>query len=512
MAPRDIVFLAGLLLLPTLLKAQTVRVVETTSDLQQALAAGPDLHFQAPQTAASPANPMLTVDDTVRYQTMDGFGASLTDGSAWLLHDRLDTQTREKVMAQLFDPQRGVGLSFLRQPIGASDLSREESSFDDMPAGQQDPMLAHFSVKHDEAYIFPMVREALQLNPAMTIMATPWSPPGWMKTRPTMDGGSLRDDAMAVYATYLTRSVEAFQAAGVPVRYLTVQNEPLHNTTDFPGTLMPAAQAKQLIGKYLGPGLRRAGLKTEILAYDHNWDHIEYPAEELSDPAVAPFLAGSALHCYGGNVSAQTTLHDEFPAKGIWLTECSGGTWQRESPLLVTSHLLIGATRNWAKSVVLWGIALDTDHNPHTGGCGTCRGLVTVDLRNKPATVTYTGDFYAMGQASKFVHPRATRIGSSSPGRDSLESVAFENPDRSIVLLVLNNESKTQEFGVSWRGRSFDASLPAKTLATYVWMGSGIAASEPKAAKAPGPGASSGSVANSTRGPSKVVLLRSEGE
>jgi glucosylceramidase len=470
---RGIVFLAGLLLLPTLLKAQTVRVVQTTSDLQQVLAPAPDLHFEAVDTALSPANLTLIVDDTMRYQTMDGFGASLTDGSAWLLHDRLDTQTREKVMAQLFDPQHGIGLSFLRQPIGASDLSREESSFDDMPAGQQDPMLAHFSVKHDEAYIFPMVREALQLNPAITVMATPWSPPGWMKTRPTMDGGSLRDNAMAVYAAYLTQSVEAFQAAGVPVRYLTVQNEPLHDTTDFPGTLMPAAQAKRLIGQYLGPDLRRAGLKTEILAYDHNWDHIEYPAEELSDPAAAPFLAGSALHCYGGNAGAQTTLHDEFPNKGIWLTECSGGTWQRESPLFVTSHLLIDATRNWAKSVVLWGIALDTDHNPHTGGCGTCRGLVTIDLQKNPAMVTYTGDFYAMGHASKFVHPQATRIGSSSPGRDSLESVAFQNPDRSIALLVLNNQSSTQEFSISWHGRSFHTSLLAKTLATYLWPGAG---------------------------------------
>ncbi len=373
-------------------------------------------------------------------------------------------------MEQLFDPARGIGLSFLRQPIGASDLSRSESSFDDVPAGQQDPGLKHFSVAHDDAYIFPAVREALKLNPAITVMATPWSPPAWMKTKPTMDGGGLRDDAMGTYADYLVRSLEAFQREGVPVRFLSVQNEPLHDTNDFPGTLMQASQQKQFIGQYLGPALKRAGLSTQVLAYDHNWNHMEYPEEELADPAVAPYLAGSALHCYGGVPAAQSTLHDRYPDKGIWLTECSGGTWQRESPLLVTTHLLFDTTRNWAKAVVLWGIALDTDHGPHSGGCGTCRGLVTVDLQANPPATAYTGDFYGLGQASRFVRPGATRIDSSSPGRDSIESVAFQNRDRSIALLVVNNQTAAQTFRVRWHGRGFQAVLPGQAVATYLWQ------------------------------------------
>ena len=457
---------AILSLLPTALAAQSVQSFRTTADLTDTLASQPALTFTAD---TKPAPLTITVDDRERDQRMDGFGASLTDGSAWLLETKLAPAARDQVMTRLFDPARGIGLSFLRQPIGSTDLSRDHYSFDDVPVGQQDAGMQHFSSRHDDEYVFPAIRQALKLNPAITVMATPWSPPAWMKTRPTMNGGSLRDDAMAAYASYLVRSVQAFKAAGVPVKFLSVQNEPLNETKNYPGTLMQADQAAKLIGTYLGPDLKRAGLKTEILAYDHNWDHPEYPLAILADPSAAPFVAGSALHCYGGNVSAQTPIHDRFPDKGVWMTECSGGTWQKEAPLLTTAHLLIDSTRNWAKAVVLWGIALDQEHGPHAGGCGTCRPLVELNLTQSPPATTYTGDFYALGHASKFVHPGATRIGSNSFGRKSLESVAFQNADGSIALLLLNNRDESTEFNVSWHGRAFHAALPAGSLATYIW-------------------------------------------
>jgi glucosylceramidase len=123
--------------------------------------------------------------------------------------------------------------------------------------------------------------------------------------------------------------VSGYEKAGVPVKYLSLQNEPLYETKDYPGTLMHADQETALIHNYVGPALRDAGLKVSILAYDHNWDHPEYPLEVLSDPVAAQYVAGSAFHCYGGNVSAQGPVHDRFPDKGLWMTECSGGTWQK---------------------------------------------------------------------------------------------------------------------------------------------------------------------------------------
>ena len=453
------------------LLAQSVASYQTTSDLAHRLEPQAPILFSSTASPAKPGELTISVDETRRFQQMDGFGASITDGAAWLLEDRLTPAARDAVMTRLFDPTRGIGLSFLRQPIGATDLSRDHSSFDDMPQGQRDPELKHFSVSHDDNYIFPAIRQALKLNPSITVMATPWSPPAWMKTGDTMNGGRLREDAMPAYAAYLTRSVEAFAARGVPVKYLTIQNEPLNETQNYPGTLLPATQASQFIGRFLGPDLRRAGLNTMVLAYDHNWDHPEYPLAILSDPRSAAYVAGSALHCYGGDVSAQNTIHDKFPDKGIWMTECSGGTWDKEAPLVKTERLLIESTRDWAKAIVLWGLVLDSDHGPHAGGCGTCRALVTINLKQSPASIAYPGDYYGLGHASKFVHPGATRIDSSWFGNTDLQTVAFQNRDHSIVLLVLNNKSTRTEFRISWHGRKLSASLPSDAVATYVWQG-----------------------------------------
>lgn len=461
-------------LLTSALGAQSVRAVITTASLGQTLAPQPTLHFS---TESTRTEVFLDVDDTQRMQTIDGFGAAMTEGSAWLLEEKIPGTLREATMTRLFSPTSGAGLSFIRLPLGATDLSRSEYTYDDVPAGKSDPTLSHFSLAHDQADVLPAMRQALQLNKKITVMATPWSAPAWMKSpptrhptgAPTLDGGELRDDRLGVYAEYLTRSVQALEEGGVPIRFLSVQNEPLNETHNYPGALMSAAQEATLIGRYLGPDLRQAGLRTAILAYDHNWDHPEYPIAVMSDPAAIRFIAGTAMHCYGGDVTGQDAVTERFPNKGIWLTECSGGLWQREDPLFSTAHLLIDATRHGAKSVALWAIALDTEHNPHSGGCDTCRGLVTVDLHATPATVSYTGDFYALSHASMFVHPGAVRISSSTQGRAGLESVAFLNHDGSFALLVLNNRSAAAAFTVRWHGRMLQATLPASSLATYVW-------------------------------------------
>ena len=473
--------LAALLLLSaSVLRAQSVHAVITTADLSQTLASQPELRFG---TAPTLSRVVIDVDDTQRMQTMDGFGAAMTEGSAWLLEEKLPRALRDATMTRLFSPASGAGLSFLRLPLGATDLSRSQSTYDDMPPGQSDPKLNRFSLAHDETLVLPAMRQALQLNPAITVMATPWSAPAWMKSAPTqhpdgvatLDGGQLRDDRLGVFAEYLTRSVQVLEKAGVPVRFLSVQNEPLNETRNYPGTLMSAAQQARLIGEYLGPDLHRAGLNTEVLAYDHNWDHPEYPIAVMSDPAAAPFVAGAALHCYGGDVTGQDVIAARFPNKGIWLTECSGGLWQHEDPLFSTAHLLLDATRHGAKAVALWAIALDSEHNPHTGGCDKCRGLVTVDLHATPATVAYNGDFYALAQVSMFAHPGAARIASTTQGqngtraRDGLESVAFANRDGSLAVLVLNNSVSEVTFILRWHEHTLQTVIPATSLATYGW-------------------------------------------
>jgi glucosylceramidase len=471
MRKATLLFLAAssLLLAASHLLAQEVEVYRTTPDLKEALHRDERLHFSAAATANHTSDfVVIDVDAQERFQSIDGFGASLTDSSAWLLQEQLSSVARQEVMHKLFDPQKGIAVSFLRQPLGASDLARNHYSYEDMPQGQRDTDLVHFSIQHDEAYILPVIREALQLNPAISVMVTPWSPPGWMKTHDSMIGGQLRDDAFAAYTAYLVKSVEAYQKAGVPVKYLSVQNEPLYETKNYPGTLMQASQQKKFI-RYLGPAFEKAGLDTKILAYDHNWDHPEYPEEVLSDPEASRFVAGTAFHCYGGDVAAQNEVHTRFPEKGLWMTECSGGTWQKGNLLAVTAQLIIESMRNWAQSVALWGIALDEKHGPNTGGCDTCRGFVMIDRSVTPHQVTYTEDYYAVGHASRFVHTGATRIDSSDFGREGLETVAFQNKDGSIVLIVLNNMNKDEDFAIRWNGKIARATLSGGSLATYVW-------------------------------------------
>ncbi len=407
-----------------------IDVVESSEDLQEALREKPALQFSSSQ----PKNLTILVDESRTYQQIDGFGASLTDSSAWLLSQKLTPAQRTALLKQLFDTKQGIGLAILRQPMGSSDFSLADYSYDDVPLGESDPELKHFTIDRDRQYILPVLREALAVNPKLKIIASPWSPPGWMKTSGSMIGGTLLPSSFTPLAGYFVRFVQSYQAAGVPIFAITPQNEPRNIPADYPGMGMTAEEQTVFIREHLGPAFRDARLKTKIMAFDHNWDLIDFPEKILSDPKATEFSAGTATHCYGGGPEAQTKLHDHFPAKGIWLTECSGGEWQKGNLLVAQADLIIETTRNWGQSVVLWNLALDQNHAPHLGGCTDCRGVVTIDHSKSPTTITPTVDFTALAHASKFVAPGALRIDSISSEESPLKHVAFRNSDGSIVL------------------------------------------------------------------------------
>jgi glucosylceramidase len=441
-----------------------VQVFLSSADLKQSLEQQPALTFgNAPL-----ADVVVSVDDTIRYQQMDGFGASLTDSSAWLIDRKLSQDQRNALMENLFNREKGIGLSFLRQPMGASDFALKLYSYDDVPPGHKDPHLDHFSIDHDRVYIIPLLRQALSINPQLKIMASPWSAPGWMKTSDSMVKGTLLESSYPALADYFVKFVRAYAAERIPIYAVTMQNEPHFSPKDYPGTVITAQEQSQFIRDYLGPAFQKQGLTTKIMVFDHNWDLIDYAHTVLSDPKTASFVAGTALHCYGGEATAQSELHAKFPDKDIWETECSGGEWQHGNLLKDQLQLLIGATRNWAKSVVLWNLALDQDHGPYLGGCHTCRGVVTIDTTTSPSTVSTTVDYVALGHASKFVVPGATRIESNS-GTSTLENVAFQNPDGSIVLIALNSGSAVLPFTLQWGKRALQYELAAGSGATFHW-------------------------------------------
>ncbi len=456
-----------LLLLPQLLlfalNAQTVNVWLTTDDQKTLLQPQSAVSFS---TAGSAALPTVFIDELTRYQTIEGFGASFTDSSAWLINNKIvPASSLPSVMNSLFDHTAGIGISFVRNPMGSSDLSRTIYSYDDVPAG--DPDLTAFSIAHDMADIIPLVRQAKLINPKLKIMANPWSPPGWMKTSGSMIGGSLLPANYTAFANYFVRYLQAYAAAGVPVDYISLQNEPLYLPPAYPGMSMPASDQLTVLRDYVLPALASAKLTAKVLIYDHNWDQPPYPETILSDSTVAASaqIGGIAWHWYAGTPGAMSLLHNQYPTRNNYVTEASGGTWITDE-VKTDFETITQSMRNWSSSYVKWGLALDENRGPFIpGGCGDCTPLITVNQSS--GAVSYNIDYYTLGHFSKFILPAATRIYSSNAPR--VITAAFMNPRGTEVLVAYNDSSSSQTFQVTSHGRSFVYTLPALAGATFVW-------------------------------------------
>jgi glucosylceramidase len=424
--------------------------------------------------AGGSANQTITVDENTKYQQFTGAGASFTDTAAWLMNSSgaLSSATRTQVMQKLFDPTNGIGLSFLRNPMGASDLARYNYSYDDMPAGQTDPSLGQFSISHDLADVLPLTKQAKQLNPALKVMGTPWSAPAWMKDNGVFNSpGWLQSQYYAAYAQYFVKYIQAYQAQGVPIDYVSAQNEPTC-CSGYPSMSWNGSGLNFFTKTNLLPAFHAAGLSTKVLTLDWNWDaYGSYGAPVVDDSAIRgdSLFGGIAWHGYGGNVSQQTTVHNQYPSVDAYDTEHSGGTWvgdqQKED-----MHNIIDYTRNWGKSVVKWSLAVDQNMGPHNGGCGTCTGLITVHNGDaRTGQVDYTIEYYDMGHLTKFVKPGAYRIDSTS--NTAVPNVAWRNPDGSKALIAYNDSGATQSVKVNWGGQAFVYTLPARTTATFTWSG-----------------------------------------
>lgn len=427
-----------------------------------------DLTF-APAEPAPSGTYTIDIDDAVQYQRMEGFGAAMTDSSAWLLMRVLTDRQRDTVMRDLFTREgQGIGISYVRLPIGASDFALHDYSYDTLPRGETDPEMAHFSINYDEAYIIPAIQMAQSLNPQLRFMASPWSAPGWMKRDGLFHGGEMLPEYYPALARYLVRFIQAYGEHGITIDSLTPQNEPMYGTDGYPTMEMSAEAQAAFIRDDLGPALREAGLSTRLIIFDHNWDLWDYPMTVLSDVGAAAYVDGVAFHCYGGDVENQSLVHDAHPDKGIWFTECSGGDWAphfADNLSWNMENLGIGNIRNWGNSMILWNLALDESAGPQNGGCEDCRGVVTIGQTT--GEVTYNVEYYVIGHFSKFVDPGAYRIESTEYAERQPENVAFRNPDGSIVLVV--HATRETSFTVNWNGRQFAYTLPAGAVVTFKW-------------------------------------------
>ena len=401
------------------------------------------------------------------YQSMDGFGFTLSQGSASHLL-AMSESARKSVLQELFGTgEKDIRISYLRLAVAASDLNAFPFSYNDLkdPRGT-DPSLSQFSLSYDTLDVLPLLKQILAINPKVTLMASPWSPPTWMKDNRDTRGGSLLPEFEASYAQYLVNYIQEMDKRGFTIDALTIQNEPLHPGNN-PSLLMLSDQQARFIGKHLGPAFRKEGIKTKIIIYDHNADRPDYPIAVLSDPIANPFIDGSAFHLYGGQIEALSEVHREFPDKHLYFTEqWVGAPGNLEGDIAWhVKNLLIGAPRNWAKTVLEWNLSSNPDLTPHTkrGGCDRCLGAITIDgdevFRN-PA-------YYVIAHASKFVDPGSFRIESSVS--KNLPNVAFIRPDGKKVLIVHNGSAKEIHFGVKEREYNFSTSLAPGATGTWLW-------------------------------------------
>jgi glucosylceramidase len=410
--------------------------------------------------------PQLTVDDAQHFQTMDGFGFALTGGSAQLLV-RMSAPPRAALLKELFTSGGdGIGVSSLRVSIGASDMNERVFSYDDLPAGETDVEMAKFNLGPDLADVIPVLKEILAIRPGIKILGSPWSAPPWMKTNNDVKGGELKPEYYDAFAKYFVKYIEGMRAEGITIDAITIENEPL-NPKNTPSMVMFAEQQDTFIAKHLGPAFEKAGIRTKILLYDHNPDVPSYPLSILGDPAASKYVDGTAFHLYGGETRALTEVHDRYPKKNLYMTEQSVGR-RSQGPLGIAEpvrSVMIGATRNWSRNVLLWNLAADPQNGPHTnnGGCTGCSGAITIDGDSATKNVAY----YVMQHFSQFVAPGSVRVASGE--MEQLASVAFLTPEGKVVLVVSNTGNFQKPFAVKYRGKLFQTSLPAESVGTYVW-------------------------------------------
>ncbi|KQB40333.1 Beta-glucosidase [Flavobacterium aquidurense] len=439
------------------MNAQTVTPWITSADQTKLLQQQATVSFGANSGSNSST---VTVNAGTTYQTMDGFGYTLTEGSCEVISGMAATQ-QNQLLNDLYNPVTGLNASVVRISIAASDLSSSSYSYNETSG---DVNMNNFSLNGpDLTYLIPIIKKIQIINPNIKILATPWSAPRWMKTNNSWVGGSLQTQYYAAYARYFVKYFAAMQAQGISIWGITPQNEP-ENPNNEPSMLMNSTEQKNFINTQLGPQMAAAGYgNIKIIAFDHNCDNTAYPIDVLNNSS---YVDGAAFHLYLGNISAMSTVRNATN-KNVYFTEQytgSGGSFGGDFGWHM-QNVVIGSTNNWAKTVLEWNAANNSGLGPRTpGGCNTCLGAITV---NNSTSYTKNVAYYIIGQISKFVKPGALRINSSSTNGTILSS-AFKNPDGSIALVIYNSGSSNTIKIVSGSS-AFNYTVPASSAVTFNW-------------------------------------------
>lgn len=413
---------------------------------------------------ANAALPTVYIEAGKKYQTIDGFGYTLTGGSATLINS-MSENTKNSLLQELFgNAENSIGVNYLRVSVAASDLDPEAFSYNDLTDGETDVQQTKFSIEQDKKDLIPILKKILEISPNIKILASPWSPPAWMKTNNSTIGGSLKTEYYDSYALYLVKYIQAMQKEGIIIDALTPQNEPLHPGNN-PSLYMTAEEQRDFIKNSLGPAFVKAGIKTKIIIYDHNLDRPDYPITILNDKEARKYIDGSAFHLYAGVPETMSQVHNAHPDKNLYFTEQWTGAKSKFDGDLQwhIKNVIIGTMNNWSKVALEWNLANDPQFKPHTpGGCTECKGALTIDGSNVKRNVSY----YIIAHASKFVPTGSVRIASTQ--LNEFSNVAFLTPQGKIILIVLNEDTAAKKLNIQYKNTSFQIDMEEKSVSTIV--------------------------------------------
>lgn len=423
----------------------------------------------------------ITLDPSIRFQEMDGFGAAITGSTSYLLL-KMPSADRTKFLKETFSPTEGMGYSYIRISIGCSDFSLSEYTCCDTPG------IENFGLQSEELdYVIPVLKEILAINPSIKVLGSPWTPPKWMKVNNLTDlapfdswtDGQLNPKYYQDYATYFVKWVEAMKSHGINIYGITPQNEPL-NRGNSASLFMGWDEQRDFVKSALGPKLADSGLDVKIYLFDHNYNYDNLDEQQnyvdkiYQDSEAAKYVAGAAFHNYGGNREELNIVHDKYPNKELIFTETSIGTWNDGKNLAIRlmddmAEVALGTINNWCKAVIVWNLMLDSEKGPNRdGGCQTCYGAVTLD-KGDYKTITRNSHYYIIGHLSSVVKPGATRIGTTGYTEAGIVYSAFDNNDGTYALVLLNNTSEEKKLTFNDGKNNFTNLIPKKSVVSYKW-------------------------------------------
>lgn len=449
--------------------AQQINAYLTNADLTEKLS---PVYIQFGEQP-SVSDIIYTIDPSVKYQTIEGFGAALTGSSAVVLN-YLNDDKKNELLKNIFDPYSGAGFNYVRISLGASDFSLYNWTHtnDDEKS---------FEFKDPEGVI-PILLTVKSINPELRIMASPWSPPVYMKKdHQSLIGGYFNPLMGEDLADYLITFINEMKSRELNLDAITIQNEPLYNTADYMCMYMSAEQQRDFIRNHFGLKLYQnnlaENLSTKLYVYDHNWDNAyNYVSTIKKDKNAWDYVSGTAFHAYRGNVNEQSRVKYLDRSKDIILTEITGHSTPDGTPddfRWAMNNTVLGNLLNYGSGLIYWNLALDTDWKAGVfgpvvpGGPVNCRGII--DINEVSKDIRYNVEFYAIAHACKVIRPGAKRIESGYSDRNKIKQAAFINPDNSRAMIIFNTGNSDKDISVRDGDKNINLTVKAQNVISLKW-------------------------------------------